>query len=51
MIKVPFLTVVALVIGTSAAFATNTDLLKPDFSSMGKCAYEQHIKTSAELFG
>jgi hypothetical protein len=47
MNKVPFLTAVALVVGTSAAFAADTEVLKPDFATTENCAYlDQHIKTA-----
>jgi hypothetical protein len=38
MNKVPFLTALALVVGTSAAFAANTELLKPDFARTETCS-------------
>lgn len=37
MNKIPLLTTLALVIGTSAAFAANTELLKPDFARTETC--------------
>lgn len=39
MNKIPFLTAVALVVGTSAAFAANTELLKPDVATGYRCNY------------
>lgn len=38
MNKVPFLTALALVVGTSAAFAANTQLLKPDIAGTQTCS-------------
>jgi hypothetical protein len=37
MSKLPLLTAVALVLGTSAAFAASDELLKPDFATTYMC--------------
>jgi len=50
MNKVPLLAVVAFVLGTSAAFAANNELLKPDFATTEKCSYlEQNYPAKAAM--
>lgn len=50
MNKVPFLTALALVVGTSAAFAANTELLKPDIATTDRCPYlDQHYPVTPAM--